>query len=266
MELTVLGCSGSYGAPAGGACSGYLAAPGDTSIWIDCGNGTFANLQEHVDVEDLTAVVHHPRPPRPLRRHLRPARVPALRPRAARACRCTRPKGSRSTSLALVGDWGDTFDWRAVGDGDTATVGDVDAAVLAHRPPAAHVRGRGRARRPAPGLHRRHRAGVDASARSAPGADLVLSEATYLHDDIPAPIHLSASRPARRRARRRRARLDAHPPLADDSTRQPAVEEGSEAFGDGVTLAAQASSPPSDAGLVRSRRSDAREIAVAHPT
>ena len=26
----------------------------------------------------------------------------------------------------------------------------------------------------------------------APGADLVLSEATYMHDDIRAPIHLSA--------------------------------------------------------------------------
>ena len=42
MELTVLGCSGSYGAPAGGACSGYLVRAGDANIWMDCGNGTFA--------------------------------------------------------------------------------------------------------------------------------------------------------------------------------------------------------------------------------
>ena len=40
MELTVLGCSGSYGAPLGGACSGYLLRDGDTAIWMDCGNGT----------------------------------------------------------------------------------------------------------------------------------------------------------------------------------------------------------------------------------
>ena len=57
MELTVLGCSGSYGAPGGGACSGYLLRSGDTSIWIDCGNGTFGHLQQHIAVEDLTAVV-----------------------------------------------------------------------------------------------------------------------------------------------------------------------------------------------------------------
>ena len=57
MELTVLGCSGSYGAPAGGACSGYLVRAGDASIWMDCGNGTFAHLQQHLEIEDLTAVV-----------------------------------------------------------------------------------------------------------------------------------------------------------------------------------------------------------------
>ena len=46
VELTVLGCSGSYGAPAGGACSGYLVRAGDANIWMDCGNGTFANLHD----------------------------------------------------------------------------------------------------------------------------------------------------------------------------------------------------------------------------
>ena len=57
MELTVLGCSGSYGAPAGGACSGYLVRAGDAVIWMDCGNGSFANLQQHANPADLTAVV-----------------------------------------------------------------------------------------------------------------------------------------------------------------------------------------------------------------
>ena len=45
MELTVLGCSGSYSAPPAGACSGYLLRDGDTAIWMDCGNGSFTNLQ-----------------------------------------------------------------------------------------------------------------------------------------------------------------------------------------------------------------------------
>ena len=57
MDLIVLGCSGSYGAPGGGACSGYLVRDGSTNIWIDAGNGTFPHLQEHLDVADLSAVV-----------------------------------------------------------------------------------------------------------------------------------------------------------------------------------------------------------------
>ena len=57
MELTVLGCSGSYGAPAGGACSGYLVRAGDANIWMDCGNGTFTNLQQHIG--DLERVLQH---------------------------------------------------------------------------------------------------------------------------------------------------------------------------------------------------------------
>ena len=57
IELTVLGCSGSYGAPAGGACSGYLVRAGGETIWLDCGNGTLPALQRHADPADLTAVV-----------------------------------------------------------------------------------------------------------------------------------------------------------------------------------------------------------------
>ncbi|MGH9022741.1 MAG: MBL fold metallo-hydrolase, partial [Acidimicrobiia bacterium] len=58
MELTVLGSCGSYGAPGGGgACSGYLVREGSTALWLDCGNGTFPNLQRHLPIEDLTAVV-----------------------------------------------------------------------------------------------------------------------------------------------------------------------------------------------------------------
>ncbi len=56
MELVVLGCNGSYAAP-GGACSGYLLLDGDTRIWLDCGPGTLANVQEHVALADITAVV-----------------------------------------------------------------------------------------------------------------------------------------------------------------------------------------------------------------
>lgn len=56
LSLTVLGCDGSYPGPVG-ACSGYLVRHGATSLWLDAGPGTLANLQRHVAIADVTAVV-----------------------------------------------------------------------------------------------------------------------------------------------------------------------------------------------------------------
>ena len=56
LTLTVLGCSGTY-APPGGACSGYLVSDGTTNIWVDAGSGTLANLQRHVSLDAVDAVV-----------------------------------------------------------------------------------------------------------------------------------------------------------------------------------------------------------------
>ena len=56
LLLTVLGCSGTYAAP-GGACSGYLVRSLTTAVLVDCGPGTLANLQEHVPLAELDAVV-----------------------------------------------------------------------------------------------------------------------------------------------------------------------------------------------------------------
>src|SRR4051794_1914598 len=56
LTLTVLGCSGSYAGP-GQACSGYLLSSDGAHVWVDCGPGTMANLQEHIALEDLTGIV-----------------------------------------------------------------------------------------------------------------------------------------------------------------------------------------------------------------
>ncbi len=56
LTVTVLGCSGSYPGP-GGACSGYLLDDGTTRILLDAGSGTLANLQRHIAVEQLDAIV-----------------------------------------------------------------------------------------------------------------------------------------------------------------------------------------------------------------
>ncbi len=56
LSLTVLGCDGSYPGP-GGACSGYLVQGGGVTVWLDAGPGTLANLQRHVSLFDVDAVV-----------------------------------------------------------------------------------------------------------------------------------------------------------------------------------------------------------------
>jgi ribonuclease BN (tRNA processing enzyme) len=56
MKLTVLGCSGSFPGR-GGACSGYLVDDGTTRLWLDAGSGTLANLQRHIALGDVDAVV-----------------------------------------------------------------------------------------------------------------------------------------------------------------------------------------------------------------
>ncbi|MGH9213982.1 MAG: MBL fold metallo-hydrolase [Acidimicrobiales bacterium] len=62
LTLTVLGCAGSYAGP-GNACSGYLVRSEGATTVVDLGPGTLANLQLHVAIADVDAVVfthHHP--------------------------------------------------------------------------------------------------------------------------------------------------------------------------------------------------------------
>jgi len=56
LRFTVLGCAGSYPGP-GDACSGYLVRSPGATVLVDIGSGVLANLQEHVTIADLDAVV-----------------------------------------------------------------------------------------------------------------------------------------------------------------------------------------------------------------
>ena len=56
MELTVLGKYGPY-PKAGGACSSYLVACDGLRILLDAGNGSFSNLQKHMDYRRLDAIL-----------------------------------------------------------------------------------------------------------------------------------------------------------------------------------------------------------------
>ena len=56
MELTVLGSSGTW-PNADTATSGYLVQHDGFNLWMDAGTGTLANLQQHIDIPDLDAIV-----------------------------------------------------------------------------------------------------------------------------------------------------------------------------------------------------------------
>lgn len=56
LSVTVLGCSGSYAGP-GKACTGFLVRSPGANVWLDAGPGTLANLQCHIALRDLTAIV-----------------------------------------------------------------------------------------------------------------------------------------------------------------------------------------------------------------
>jgi ribonuclease BN (tRNA processing enzyme) len=55
MKLTILGTSAPYPRP-DNPCSGYLVQRGDTSIWVDAGTGTLAELQRHIPLANLDAI------------------------------------------------------------------------------------------------------------------------------------------------------------------------------------------------------------------
>jgi ribonuclease BN (tRNA processing enzyme) len=235
VDLIVLGCSGSYGAPGGGACSGYLVRDGSTSIWIDAGNGTFPHLQEHIDVAELSAVVlthQHPDHCADLyglhvmyRYGLELTGLPVYA-----------PEGLEPTLRGLVTDWGRAFDWNVIDDESAVTIGDVALRFSRtdHPPPTYAVELTAHERRmiytadTGPGWS------VDAFGG---GADLVLSEATYQDGHTGASWHLTArdAGNAAREAKARRLMLTHVWPRLDPVV---SVEEGSDAYGDAVTMAA----------------------------
>lgn len=235
MELTVLGCSGSFGAPGSGPCSGYLVRSGSTTVWLDCGNGTFPNLQRHLDPAELTGVVvTHLHPDHCVdlyglhvlaRYGLERAGIPVYG-----------PAGLAGAMGGLVRDWGDTFTWHEVGDGDRATLGGLALAFSRtdHPPPTVAVEVSADDRR----LVYTSDTGPGWSvAAFDPGADLVLSEATYLHAHRPSGLHLSARQAgeAAREARARRLFITHLWPTLDPLA---SAEEAAGAFGSHVTLAA----------------------------
>lgn len=55
MKLTILGTATPFPRP-DNACSGYLLQQGSTSIWVDAGTGTLAELQRTISLERVDAI------------------------------------------------------------------------------------------------------------------------------------------------------------------------------------------------------------------
>lgn len=180
ITLTVLGCDGSYSGP-GGAASGYLVRswPSRTSLWVDAGPGTFANLQRFCDPLELSAIVlTHEHSD-----HF--SDIEGLITAARWVLSFERDPVPVFASAGILDkidqEIDGILDWQEVGDGDGAVVGDLRLRFSrTDHPPVTHavrVEGPGRA--------------LGYSADSGPGwtldslgrdLDLALCEATYTSD------------------------------------------------------------------------------------
>lgn len=121
LTVTVLGCSGSYPA-VNQACSGYLLQTGDLNVALDLGPGTLANMQRHIRLEDLDAIVlSHSHPDHwvdltglrtALRYGFEREGVPVFG-----------TSDTHALAASLTSSLGPTFVWHETGDGDEFEIG-----------------------------------------------------------------------------------------------------------------------------------------------
>ncbi|HUP87047.1 MAG TPA: MBL fold metallo-hydrolase [Acidimicrobiales bacterium] len=231
LNVTVLGCAGSYPGP-GQACSSYLVRTSSTTIWLDAGSGSLANLQRHVDITDVDAVVlshEHPDHTGDLagfyvacKYYLRRERVPVYAPSSVRD---------------TVYYSGAPIDWHEISDGGQVDIGGLHLSFSRtdHPPETLAVRADGDGRS----------LGYSADTGPAwslsqlgPGLDLAICEATYLSDSEGRAQHMSARQAglSGREAGVGRLVLTHQQPGTDI---EAVRAEGSAAFGKPVDIAAE---------------------------
>jgi ribonuclease BN (tRNA processing enzyme) len=211
VELTVLGSSGTW-PPAGGATCGYLVSHEDTHIWLDAGTGTFANLQKHVEVRDLAAIViTHGHPD-----HFVDV-VPAFYARfygglGDPGLPFYSPEGFTNLLSLLVSEdgrdvMGKAYAFTTLHDGDRIRIGSLDIRAFEMAHVGVNALG-----------YRIEAGGVvlaytgdtgpsDAVVELARGADVLMAEASYQDSSNLLPFHLSARQAAEHAKRAGAGRL-----------------------------------------------------------
>lgn len=186
LSVTVLGCSGSYPGP-GAACSGYLVRGAGTTVWLDAGSGTLANLQRHVALDQIDAVVlthEHPDHWSDLEGY----RVACAYVIERTGVPVYAPVGLEER---LSADAAPAFEWHTVAGGDGVTVGRLQLRFSrTDHPPetlAVRVDGDGRSL-----VYSADTGPAWSLADLGPGIDVALCEATYLADREGTAGHLSA--------------------------------------------------------------------------
>lgn len=231
LTLTVLGCSGTY-ASAGDACSGYLVSDGTTTVWIDAGSGTLANMQRHARLDRIDALVlshEHPDHWSDLEGFFNVCRFVTKR----EGIPIYAPAGLKDRTYN--DDESPFFEWRDVAGG-----GRVDIGALAftfsqtdHGPEtlAMRIDGGGRS--------------LGYSADTGPGwslgelgdgLDLALCEATFLAEQEGEVQHLSA-RQAGNTAREAHAKRLVLTHIWPTIDHEQSRAEASDAYGDPVQIA-----------------------------
>ena len=186
LTLTVLGCAGSFPGPAG-ACSGYLVRDAHTTVWLDAGSGTMTNLQRHIGLADVDAVVlshEHPDHWRDIegfhiacKYYLGREGVPIYAPATVRQ------HAYQETEPHLI--------WHTVADGDRVEIGTMTFTFSRTQHPPETLA----CRIDAAGRSIAYSADTGPAWSFAPfgtGIDLVLCEATLNEPDEGSPIHLTA--------------------------------------------------------------------------
>jgi ribonuclease BN (tRNA processing enzyme) len=230
MQLTVLGSGGGWPRP-GRAASGYLLRHDGFTLWLDAGTGTMANLQEHVELLQVDAiVVSH--------RHfdhfldLYPYFLALwFDPRRERRIPLFAPPGMFEHAMQIEENLAEVLEPHAVGPGDSRQIGPfrLRTAPMEHPVPTLGMRFE------ADGKSLVYTADTGPShdlVQLARGVDLLLSEATWLErpPNVPMALHMTA-REAGEHARKAEVGRLMLTHIWPTNDRTVAVEEAERGFG-----------------------------------